>query len=121
MIPSSGRSSSWRANLGIDGIRLPKKWTLGITGFYNYIVNRPSALDLNLTRTPKFTLASEDNRPVYVTPDDIVPETGVIAPNAYRIDPYYGAVNDIVSDLHSYTAAVPGHVSRRRIRSGTTS
>jgi hypothetical protein len=95
---------SWRGNLGIDGIRLPRKWTLGVTGFYNYIVNRQSTLDLNLTRTPKFNLASEDNRPVYVTPDDIVPETGVIAPNAYRIDPSYGAVNDIVSDLHSYTA-----------------
>lgn len=94
---------SWRANLSIDGIRLPKQWTLGITSFYNLGVNGQSAQDLNLTQTPAFTLASEGNRNVYVPAEAIVPETGVIGPTAYRINPDYGSVRNVISDLKNYT------------------
>jgi hypothetical protein len=94
---------SWRANLGIDGIRLPAKWTLGLTSFYNLGVNGGSAQDFNLNPTPYFTLPNEGNRQVYVPASAIVPSTGVIAPNAYRINPNYGAVRDVISDLHNYT------------------
>ena len=94
----------WRANLGIDGIRIPSKWTLALTGFYSYGLNRQSALDLNLNRTVRFNLAGEADRPVYVAPDAIIPNTGVVAPGAYRINPDYGAVRNIISDLHNYTA-----------------
>ena len=94
---------TWRANLGIDGIRLPAKWTLGITTFASYGVNGQSALDLNLNKSPQFTLASEGNRPVYVPESAIVPTTGVIAPGAYRISQDYGQVRDVISDLHNYT------------------
>ncbi|MGH7524016.1 MAG: carboxypeptidase regulatory-like domain-containing protein [Gemmatimonadales bacterium] len=94
----------WRANLGIDGIRIPAKWTLALTGFYSYTVNLQSALDLNLNRTVQFNLADEDNRPVFVQPDAIVPTTGLVAPGAYRINQNYGAVQDVISDLHGYTA-----------------
>ncbi|HEY3935658.1 MAG TPA: carboxypeptidase regulatory-like domain-containing protein [Gemmatimonadales bacterium] len=102
--PTFKAQVSWRANLGIDGIRLPKKWTLGLTSFFNYGVNARSSIDENLTQTPAFTLGNEANRQVYVNPSDIVPETGVIAPNAYRIDPLYGPVRDVLSDLHTRTA-----------------
>jgi hypothetical protein len=94
----------WRANLGIDGIRIPEKWTLALTGFYSYGLNRQSALDLNLNRAVQFNLADEANRPVFVTPGAIIPSTGVVAPGAYRINQNYGAVQDIISDLHNYTA-----------------
>jgi hypothetical protein len=102
--PSYRAQVNWRANLGIDGIRLPAKWTLAITTFYNYGVHYRSSIDENLTQTPVFNLGNESNRQVYVNPSDIVPETGLIAPNAYRIDPTYGAVRDIISDLHQRTA-----------------
>jgi hypothetical protein len=101
--PSYKAPLTWRANLGIDGIRLPSKWTLGITTFASVGVNGQSFLDKNLNSTPQFFLANEGNRPVYVPPSDIVPETGVIAPGAYRINQDYGSVRDVVSDLHNYT------------------
>ena len=94
---------SWRANLGVDGIRLPKKWTLGITTFYNLGVNGRSAQDLNLNQNAYFTLPGEGDRQVFVPTDAIVPTTGVIAPNAYRINHDYGAVRNVISDLKNYT------------------
>jgi hypothetical protein len=95
---------TWRANLGIDGIRLPHKWTIAILGLYSHGTNAQSALDENLRTTPGFTLANEANRPVYAaSATDIVPETGTIAPGAYRINPNYGSVTDVISDLHYTT------------------
>jgi hypothetical protein len=101
--PSYKASVNYRASLGIDGIRLIHNWTLGITAFGNYGVNGGSSLDLNLTQTPKFFLPDEADRAVFVSPDAIVPSTGVIAPNAYRINTAYGAVSNVVSDLRNYT------------------
>lgn len=94
---------SWRANLGIDGIRIPAKWTLGITTFANLGVNGRSAQDFNLNPTARFTLTDEANRQVYVPVSAIVPSTGVIAPGAYRINSEYGAVRNVISDLKNYT------------------
>ncbi len=94
---------SWRANLGIDGIRVPGSWVMGLSGILAYTLDGASGLDLNLNRTPQFHLTSEGNRPVYVTPADIVPATGTVAPAANRIDPDFGSVTNTVSDLRSYT------------------
>jgi len=94
---------SWRANLGIDGIRLPKKWTLALTSFYNLGVNGQSAQDFNLNQSAFFTLPGEGNRQVFVPATSIVPNTGVIAPGAYRINSEYGAVRNVISDLKNYT------------------
>jgi hypothetical protein len=104
--PNFRAALTWRANLSIDGIRLPAKWTLGITGFLNWGVDGQSALDLNLNRTPQFELASEGNRPVYVSPNSIVPSTGVVAPGAYRINQNFGSVNNTISDLSSNTQQI---------------
>jgi len=112
--PSFHTPLVWRANLGIDGIRLPKKWTLALTGLYSYGINRQSALDLNLNRTVRFNIADEADRPVYVSPDAIIPSTGVVAPGAYRINPEYGAVRNIISDLHNYTAQIQATIAPPR-------
>jgi Carboxypeptidase regulatory-like domain len=101
--PSYRSPLSWRANLGIDGIRVPGNWAMGLTGIFSYTTHTASGLDLNLNRTPGFHLANEAGRPVYVTPDAIVANTGTIAPAANRIDPDYGAVTNTISDLHGYT------------------
>ncbi len=105
---------SWRANLGIDGIRLPKKWTLGINTFYNLGVNGQSLQDLNLNTTSYFTLPGEANRQVYVPTDAIVPSTGLVAPNAYRINHDYGAVRNVISDLKNYTVQAQATIAPPR-------
>lgn len=101
--PSFRAPLSWRASLGIDGLKL-HKWNLGISGTYSYGVNGESSLDANLRRTGGFTLASEGDRPVFVTPGDIVPETGQIAPGASRVSRDFGRVSQTISDLHNRTA-----------------
>ena len=105
---------SWRANLGIDGIRLPKRWTLGINTFYNLGVNGQSAQDFNLNQTSFFTLPGEANRQVFVPTDAIVTSTGIVAPNAYRINHDYGAVRNVISDLKNYTFQVQASIAPPR-------
>ena len=112
--PSYHPQLSYRANLGIDGIRLPKKWTLAITSFANYIVNGQSAVDRNLLTTERFELPDEGNRPVFVAPEDIVPGTGAIAPNAYRMDTDYGSVRNVISDLRNYTLQLQASIAPPR-------
>jgi hypothetical protein len=93
---------SWRGNISIDGIRL-KKWNILLSGVYSYGTNGESGLDLNLRRTPGFTMAGEGGRPVYVSPTDVVPTTGGIAPGASRIYAQYGRVTNSISDLHNWS------------------
>src|SRR5207249_1877386 len=57
--------------------------------------------DLNLVGTPRFTLPDEANRPVFVPADSIVPATGVLSLQQSRVNPRYGQVIAIGSDLQS--------------------
>jgi hypothetical protein len=93
----------WGGTLGVDGIRLPNKWIVGISGSASRNVRGSSTLDLNLNQTPQFNLASEGGRPVYVDATSIVPATGVASPGASRVSPDFGTVQNVVSDLSSYT------------------
>lgn len=101
--PGFRAPTSWRANLGIDGLRL-FKWNLGVNSNFSYGVNGESGLDMNLQRTAKFTIDGEGGRPVYADPTAIVPGTGAIAPGASRIHPAYSRVTNTISDLENYTA-----------------
>ncbi|HEX3926903.1 MAG TPA: hypothetical protein VHW65_02810, partial [Gemmatimonadales bacterium] len=101
--PSFRAPITWRGNLGVDGIRVPFKWVASLTGTLSYGVDGQSSLDLNLNRTPGFMLGGGDDRPVYVTPANIVTGTGAVAPGAYRIDPDFGSVSNTISDIHSYS------------------
>jgi hypothetical protein len=93
---------SWRGNLGLDGIRVPGKWILGFNTVFAYNVNGASTIDLNLNRIPGFHLASEDNRPVFVAAEAVVPASGSISPGASRVSPQFSTVQNSVSDLRSY-------------------
>lgn len=91
---------SWRGNLGLDGIAF-RGWRFGVNGTYSLGVNGESGIDLNLRRTPVFTLPDEGGRPVFVSEESIVPATGAVAPGASRITDHYGRVTSLVSDLRS--------------------
>jgi len=98
--PSFRAPTSWRGNIAVAGLSIDK-WRIDGNVELSREVNVEGREDLNLQRTPAFTLPAEGNRPVYASADAIVPETGVIAPGASRVSDLYGTVNEIRSDLHT--------------------
>ena len=94
--------NSWRANLTVDGIRVPNQWIIKLTASGNYSTQLQSNVDLNLVHQPRFYLAAEGNRPVYVDATAIFPETGTASQAASRISPQFTTVTQTVSDLRSY-------------------
>ncbi len=93
---------SWRGSLGLQH----RLWA-NVTGSADLSYARGVSLygvrDLNLNTTPAFTLADENNRPVYVPPNTIVPGTGQTSSNASRLHPEFGPVYELTSGLHSDT------------------
>ncbi|HEX9562805.1 MAG TPA: carboxypeptidase regulatory-like domain-containing protein [Gemmatimonadaceae bacterium] len=102
---------SWRGNLGVEGIRVPGQWIISLTGGFALNANVRSSIDLNLTRTPRFHLPDEANRPVYAPMNAIVPASGAISPGASRISPEFATVTSLVSDLRSYQAQLQASLS----------
>ncbi|HXD48587.1 MAG TPA: hypothetical protein VN600_07435, partial [Gemmatimonadaceae bacterium] len=91
-------SRSWRSTLGWTNTILGNYFA--IDGFYTRNLNQPSLVDVNFSGTPKFTLADEGGRPVFVSPGSIVPATGALSAVESRRDAQFGRVADRVSDLH---------------------
>lgn len=96
--PSFTSPRAWRASLGIQrrlvdriGINVDANWTRGVSQY--------GFSDLNLDTVPKFRLADENNRPVYVTPADIDPVSGVVNSAASRLHPELGDVIQVQSNL----------------------
>lgn len=98
--PSFQAPISWRGTLQLDGLSY-RGWGIGLGYTYSLGMNGQSGVDLNLQRTPQFSLPAEDGRPVFVPPDAIVPSTGLIAPGASRITERFGSVTSYRSDLRS--------------------
>jgi hypothetical protein len=99
---SFGAPRTRRASLGYQR-RLFGRYTLSIDGTYARGINQPGRTDLNLDAAPRFTLASEGNRPVFVQSSAIVPATGAISIAASRFHPEYGQVMRLDSRLASET------------------
>jgi len=96
---------AWRASLGVQrrlfdriGLSLDANWTRGVSQY--------GFADLNLDTVPKFRLADEGNRPVYVSPGDIDPASGVVNSAASRLHPQLGDVVQIQSNLASQSGQV---------------
>jgi len=119
--PSYQPTVRWSTQLSVDGFRLPNKWIVGFSGSLGYNMHGQSTIDRNLNPTPKFAMASEGGRPVYVDAAAIVPATGSISPGASRVSPDFATVNTLVSDLRSYSAqlqtsiAPPRPIIRNRV------
>ena len=98
--PAFKAPSAWRASLGVQrrvlgrlGVSLDASWARG--------VNQYGFADLNLDTVPKFRLADEGNRPVYVSPDNIDAASGALGSSSSRLHPELGDVMEISSNLYS--------------------
>ena len=92
---------TWRASLGGQH-RIFERYTVSLDLTYAYGTHLYGVRDLNLnTSAPRFTLASEANRPVYVNPSAIVPTTGAVNSLDSRLASGFGSVYDVTSNLTS--------------------
>jgi hypothetical protein len=97
-----GAPKAWRASLGVQR-NLTALLRLSVGFNYARGVDQYGFKDLNLRTDGGFTLPGEADRPVFVDPTLIVPETGAITSRASRVDSSYAQVLEIGSDLASDT------------------
>jgi hypothetical protein len=91
---------SWRASLGwASSIR---NFMLRVDGLASYDLSQPSTLDANFSNTPRFALAGEGNRPMYVSPAGIDAASGAVSARESRRSTDYGRVALRTSDLRGY-------------------
>ncbi len=100
-----GAPKVWRSSFGASR-RFFERYSFNVDAQYAYGVNQTGARDLNLAAVPQFTLSAEGGRPVYVPATAIISRTGATTINASRLHPEYGAVTDLMADLHSTSAQV---------------
>ena len=100
-----GAPKVWRSSLGASR-RFLQRYNFSIDGAVAYGVNQIGARDLNLDVSPKFTLAGENGRPVYSPATGIIPTTGATTILASRLQPEFGSVTEIASQLHSISSQV---------------
>ncbi len=93
---------AWRASLGVQH-RILGTYTVSADASYARGVSQYGFRDLNLITTARFTVPDEANRPVYVPAGAIVPTTGALGSTDSRVDPEFGQVVMIGSDLQSDT------------------
>ena len=93
---------AWRASFGLNR-RFWDRYSFSIDAGYARGVAQTGSTDINLDTIPKFTLANEGNRPVYVPQSAIVPATGAASVLGSRLYQQFGVVNQIQSDLSSDT------------------
>lgn len=101
--PAFGAPTSWRGNLAMNGLSIGH-WRIDGNAELSREIGVEGRADLNLVRTPAFTLADEGNRPVYASTDAIVPGTGIVAPGASRVSGRFGTVQEIRSDLRTHAS-----------------
>lgn len=102
--PDFDTPRTWRASLGVS--RRIKGYNVSVDGSYALGVAQTGIIDRNLAATPRFLLASEGDRPVYVAASDIVPTSGVATLTGSRRDARFGTVYEINSALRSKTGQI---------------
>ena len=99
--PSYDVPRSWRASLDWS-TNLPKQLLLRVGGLVSYDLKQPGTVDANFAGLKRMTLASEGNRPVFVSPLGIDPGSGAVSASESRITNAFGRVGTRVSDLRGY-------------------
>ena len=99
--PDYAANRSVRGNLQWNGPILANRFSLTAEVTYSKNLNQSSFVDLNFANQPRFSLAGEDGRPVYVQPSSIVPATGAIASRDARTSTLFNRVQEQRSDLVS--------------------
>ncbi len=98
--PSYDVPRSWRASLGWSSNI--SNWLLKASALGSYDLSQPSTVDVNFSGTPQFLLASEGDRPVFVSTAAIDGSSGSVSPTQSRISPEFGRVTMRTSDLRGY-------------------
>lgn len=98
---SYGSPRSVRSNLQWSGAILDNRFNGQFEVTWSLNLSQPGSVDLNFAPVPRFTLAGEGNRPVYVQPSSIDTRTGLIASRDARVSPLYNRVTQQRSDLRS--------------------
>lgn len=115
--PDYNLPRSVRSNLQWSGPVLGNRFSAQVDATYSLNLNQSGNLDLNFSGTPRFTLANEDGRPVYVRPSSIVPLTGAVAPQDSRKSTLFSRVTEFASDLRSESKQVSLRISPVRFNS----
>lgn len=110
--PSYRSPLRWSGSVNVNGITM-HEWPVTLTSDYSLGFHAESQLDVNLRRTPLGILPDEQ-RPVYVTSDAIVPATGAIAPGASRRSDAFGRVVSTQSNLKNMSASIAATVTAPR-------
>ena len=92
---------SIRSNLQWSGPILKNRFNATIDATLSLNSNQQGPRDLNFNPVTRFSLAGEDNRPVYVQPTSIVPATGAVSPRDARNSQAFARVSQLSSDLRS--------------------
>ncbi|MBX9928635.1 MAG: carboxypeptidase regulatory-like domain-containing protein [Gemmatimonadaceae bacterium] len=94
--PDFGAPRSWRGSLGLSR-RFLQRYQAGADLSVAATRMLSGVRDLNLVPAPRFTLASEGGRPVYVPAAAIFPGSGATTVAASRLDPAFGYVFEVGS------------------------
>ena len=99
LVQSSYRpQESWRGNVAYQSSAFRWVYTAQLLGSLN--VHQPGTIDRNFSSATSFTLPTED-RPVFATPNGIVPASGIVPTTLARRTDAFGRVVDVVSNLRS--------------------
>src|SRR5262249_45182080 len=92
---------SLRSNLNWQGAILDNRFNATVDATFSRNLNQASTYDRNFVATQQFSMAGEDNRPVYARAANIVPLTGSIAATESRVTTAYTHVSELRSDMTS--------------------
>ena len=92
---------SVRGNLQWTGSILDNLFNATFGGTYSQNLNQPETVDLNFSPTQRFALTGEGNRPVFVNPTSIDPNSGIVAAGDGRVSTLFNRVTQLRTDLNS--------------------
>jgi hypothetical protein len=116
--PDFAAPRAWRASLGAQR-PLRQRYNLNVELSYARGIAQTGYRDVNLRGDPRFALASEGDRPVFVDAATIVPFTGATSFLASRVQPSFGQVlvtsSDSKSESRQLTLSLGGITTRGAI------
>lgn len=98
--PSYDVPRSWRAS--VDWSSNVSKALVRAGALVSYDLSQPGTVDANFSGIPRFTLANEGGRPVFVSTAAIDGSSGSVSASESRKSGSYGRVGTRVSDLRGY-------------------
>lgn len=102
---------SLRSNLQWSGPVVDNRFNATFGATYSLNLNQQSSVDLNFDPTVAFRLASEGNRPVFVSPGSIIPATGSVATTDAHQSAQFNRVTELRSDMQSRSAQLSVQLS----------